>query len=224
MEHLQIHNWDKWQTYRKDRGQPPWIKVHRRIMRNPEWVSLTDAERGQLVAIWLLAADHDGVIPASPELIQKLCFMTKPPNLNKFIQLSFLSSNGCQDGVKMASSGSQDDTPKAKAKAKAEADKNIYGDHVKLTTKERQKLDDDFGTEGALKLIEKLDHYLGADLKRLKKYTSHNHVLRGWVADGLNLQHKRAGPTRITCPSCKQDLVKSDLKDGKCPVCGRKIP
>ena len=58
-------NWDKWQTYRKDRGQPPWIKIHRRLMRNPEWVSLTDAERGQLVSMWLLAADHDGVKLAS---------------------------------------------------------------------------------------------------------------------------------------------------------------
>jgi len=59
-------------------------------MRNPEWVSLSDAERGQLVAIWLLAADHDGVIPASMNLIQKLCFMTDEPNVNKFIELDFI--------------------------------------------------------------------------------------------------------------------------------------
>ena len=93
MKYLKIVNWDKWQTYRKDRGQPPWIKIHRRLLRNPEWVSLTDAERGQLVVIWLLAADHDGVIPASPEIIQKLCFMSEQPNLNKFIGLGFIKDN-----------------------------------------------------------------------------------------------------------------------------------
>jgi len=102
MEYLKITNWEKWQTYRSDRGQPPWIKIHRCVMRNPEWVSLSDAERGQLVAIWLLAADHDGVIPASAALIQKLCYMSKEPNLSKFNELGFINGN-------MASSGRQDD-------------------------------------------------------------------------------------------------------------------
>ena len=93
MDYIKIVNWDKWQSYRKDRGQPPWIKMHRCLMRNPEWISLTDAERGQLVAIWLLAADHDGVIPASPDLIKKICFMTKAPNLKKLEELGFLDAN-----------------------------------------------------------------------------------------------------------------------------------
>ena len=117
MEYLKIRNWDKWQTYRSDRGQPPWIKIHRRIMRNPEWISLSDAERGQLVSIWLLAADRDGVFPASVELIQKICFMTSELNINKFIELGFI----CQDGVKMTSEGRQGDQPKAEAKAEAKA-------------------------------------------------------------------------------------------------------
>ena len=86
MEYLSIRNWDKWQTYRSDRGQPPWIKIHRCVMRNPEWVSLTDSERGQLVAIWLLAADQNGVIPAPPELIKKLCFMESIPDIDKLIE------------------------------------------------------------------------------------------------------------------------------------------
>ena len=87
---LRIRNWDRWQSYRRDRGQPPWIKVHREVMRNIEWVGMTDAQRGQLVAIWLLAADHDGAIPASPGLVQKLCFMSEPPDLNFFIEQGFI--------------------------------------------------------------------------------------------------------------------------------------
>lgn len=111
MEYLTIRNWDKWQTYRKDRGQPPWIKLHRCVMRDPQWVSLTDAERGQLVAIWLLAADHDGVIPASPELIQKLCYMNKQPDLNKFTDLGFIVDGWRQCDVTAASTGRQHDQP-----------------------------------------------------------------------------------------------------------------
>src|SRR5690606_6746155 len=57
-----------------------------------DWVSLTDAQRGQLVAIWLLAADHDGVIPASPEIIKKLCFMDSEPDLQVFIDHGFIEA------------------------------------------------------------------------------------------------------------------------------------
>ena len=108
---LKIKNWDRWQSYRKDRGQPPWIKIHRCVMRNPEWVSLSDAERGQLVSIWLLAADRDGVIPASPEIIQKLCFMDGVPNLNKFIELDFIKSNGCHVDANLTPTRRQCDQP-----------------------------------------------------------------------------------------------------------------
>ena len=93
MEYVKIKNWNKWQTYRKDRGQPPWIKIHRCVMRNPDWVSLSDAERGQLISLWLLAADHNGAIPASPSLLQKLCFMSTEPNINKFKELSFIDGD-----------------------------------------------------------------------------------------------------------------------------------
>jgi hypothetical protein len=80
-------------------------------MRNPEWVSLSDAERGQLVSIWLLAADRDGVIPASPDVISKLCFMDGPPNLNKFIELDFIESNGCHIDATLTPPRRQGDQP-----------------------------------------------------------------------------------------------------------------
>ena len=115
MNELRIRNWDKWQSYRKDRGQPPWIKIHRRLMRNPEWVSLTDAQRGQLVAIWLLAGDRDGVIPASPILLKKLCFMDSEPDVKLLIEKEFIDPppDGCHLDAALASDWRQDDQPKA---------------------------------------------------------------------------------------------------------------
>jgi len=88
---IKINNWSKWQSYRADRGQPPWIKIHREVMRKVEWVGMNDAQRGQLVAMWLLAADRDGVIPASPSIIQKLCFMDSEPDIDFFIEQGFIS-------------------------------------------------------------------------------------------------------------------------------------
>lgn len=90
---MKIKNWDRWQNYRKDRGAPPWIKIQCKLLRNPEWVSLTDAQRGQLVAMWLLAADSSGEIPSDPAIIKKLCHLDKEPDLKSFVQKGFLESD-----------------------------------------------------------------------------------------------------------------------------------
>ena len=116
-DRLNIRNWDKWQSYRRDRGQPPWIKVHREIMRNIEWVGMTDAQRGQLVAIWLLAADHDGVIPASPELVQKLCFMSEKPDLKFFMDQGFIEHDAT-----LASERRQNDQPETETETETETE------------------------------------------------------------------------------------------------------
>lgn len=120
---LKIRNWDKWQSYRKDRGQPPWIKVHRTLMRDPGWVALTDAQRGQLVAIWMLAADHDGVIPASPALIRKLCFMDSDPDLQTLTDHGFIEGRRRIDAI-VTPAGRQPDQPETE-KRRVEAEKNV---------------------------------------------------------------------------------------------------
>lgn len=117
MDYLRIRNWDKWQSYRKDRGQPPWIKLHRELLRNPEWVLLTDAQRGQLVVIWLLAADRNGVIPASPKLIQKLGLMDEEPDIKLFIEHGFI-----ERGVSAASPRRQDDRTESDTETEADTD------------------------------------------------------------------------------------------------------
>ena len=106
MEQLKIRNWDKWQSYRKDRHQPPWIKLHRCVMRDPDWVAMSDAQRGQLVAMWLLAADRGGVIPASASVIKKLCYLDDEPDLKYFIDNEFLV-----DDANVASTWRQSDAP-----------------------------------------------------------------------------------------------------------------
>ena len=96
MRTLTVTNWERWQSYRSDRGQPPWIKVHRTVLRNPEWTMLTDAQRGQLVQIWILAADKGGVIevPDSVNIvafIQSVCCMKSEPDLQALVSHRFIS-------------------------------------------------------------------------------------------------------------------------------------
>jgi len=64
-------------------------------MTNSEWVSLSDAEKGQLVSMWILASDKSGFIPDDAKLVQRMAMLDGVPNLNKFIKLGFLVST-CQ--------------------------------------------------------------------------------------------------------------------------------
>lgn len=126
---IRIRNWEKWQSYRSDRGQPPWIKIHREVMRNPDWVALTDAQKGQLVSLWILGADRGGIIPSDPILLQRLCYLESPPDLQLFTQLGFLegdvkvASEWRQGDANPAPNGSQRDTLARSREAEAEAEK-----------------------------------------------------------------------------------------------------
>jgi len=108
---MRVTNWEKWQSYRSDRGTPPWIKVHRNLHSNSEWAEMTDSEKGQLLSIWLLAADKSGSFPDDSTLIQKMCMMDNAPDLNRFKELGFIEEGGCQGDVKAASTEGQDDVP-----------------------------------------------------------------------------------------------------------------
>ena len=94
---LTVVDWAQWQSYRSDRGQPPWVKVYRRLQRNPKWVSLSDGQRGQLVSVWLLAADHDGTIEAPAgtlvAFIERVCALSDPLDLEALTAAGFLLWN-----------------------------------------------------------------------------------------------------------------------------------
>ena len=90
MNYLKIKNWDKFQTFRKDRGTPPWIKVYNSLLSNSEWVQLSDAEKGQLISMWLIASTRDGQISDCPKILRKTCMLDAEPNLQRFKDLGLL--------------------------------------------------------------------------------------------------------------------------------------
>jgi hypothetical protein len=88
MEYLEVANWDKFQHYKKD--NPTWIKLYVNLFRDADWAMLTDAQRGQMVMIWMLASARKGQIPACPKMVKRLCIMDSEPDLNLFISLGFI--------------------------------------------------------------------------------------------------------------------------------------
>ena len=119
---MRVHGWDKWQTYRTDRNAPPWIKVHRNALSSPKWVGLSDVQRGQLINIWLLAADHDGWVPCDPLMLQKLAQLQHLPDLQTFDSLGFFDY-WRQHDVNMTSTRRQHDAPETETETETETDK-----------------------------------------------------------------------------------------------------
>lgn len=120
MNYLQVKDWDEHQSYRKDRGTPPWIKIHRRLMTSAKWAALTDSEKGQLVSLWIAAADKDGRIPADPLVLRKICMLDETPNINKFIDLGFLLLE-CQPSDNQVTTNRQpNDAPETETEAETD--------------------------------------------------------------------------------------------------------
>jgi hypothetical protein len=102
-------------------------------MSDPSWALLTDDEKGQLVSIWIIAADKKGVIPADPRILRKICLLDNEPNVNRFMELGFLEpegqpesdklkDNGCQRDVNVTSSGCQSDAPETETETETETE------------------------------------------------------------------------------------------------------
>ena len=88
MKYLKVKNWKEYQHY-KDRN-PPWIKLHRKILNDRNFMQLPTASRGLLLCLWVLAAEEDGYILYDEE---ELRFRLRLPEL-QLSDLDFLVECG----------------------------------------------------------------------------------------------------------------------------------
>jgi len=117
MKYLSVPNLDKHQHY-KDR-RPPWIKLHASLLQDYEFSLLTDSEKYQIIAIWLLASQLNNKIPDNSSW---LCgqIQASKINLKKFKELRMLEDHASN----MLSGCYQDapDWPIVETEAEAEAE------------------------------------------------------------------------------------------------------
>ena len=121
MEYLKVKNWEEYQHY-KDRN-PPWIKLHVRILKDRKFISLSSASRGLLMQLWILASEHGGEIPYDLDEIQ---FQLRDDTvtmdqLNVLIDKGFLKN--CKQELARATTMQADAVPETETETETEEEK-----------------------------------------------------------------------------------------------------
>ena len=100
-----VKNWKKFQHF-KDR-RPPWIKLYRDLLDDPDWHELSGDEAKALVMIWLVASENDGNLPDN----RKLAFRLRIDEGQVETHLKYLSHWLDLDDIDAASSQYPSDPP-----------------------------------------------------------------------------------------------------------------
>ncbi len=88
MNTYRVKNWREFQHYAH--RDPPWIKLHFRMLSSRDWVTLDDASRVLAIACMLIASRNQGLIEDDPEYIQRVAYLKKPPDFKPLIKCGFL--------------------------------------------------------------------------------------------------------------------------------------
>lgn len=105
---LLIKNWAKFQHF-KDRT-PPWVKLYRELLDDPDWHELDGETSKVLIGLWLIASEdetHQGMLPE----VRKLAFRLRMKESQLNQALTKLSHWLIQTDITVISSGYQSDAP-----------------------------------------------------------------------------------------------------------------
>jgi len=115
-----IKGWVKFQHF-KDR-RPPWIKLYRDILEDPDWHDLDGDTAKILVALWLIASEDDQQEGRLPDA-RRLAFRLRISESKVNQALTKLSHWLEQDGINTISSGYQVDAPETETETETKKEK-----------------------------------------------------------------------------------------------------
>jgi len=146
---IRIKNWSKHQHF-KDRT-PPWIKLYRDILDDPDWHELDGDSSKMLVSLWLIASEdetHQGVLPD----MRRLAFRLRITESQLKQRLTKLSHWLIHDDIDVISEGHQGDAPETEGETEksrsaepkssavirpADVDEQVWKDWIALRKSKR---------------------------------------------------------------------------------------
>ena len=122
----QIKNWQKFQHF-KDR-RPPWIKLYRDLLEDPEYFALNGESAKYLILLWLLASEDkekQGYLPDIKTISFRLHMnVMRVEELMESLSHYILK----HDDIKAISQRYQDDTPETETEGETEKRKIVHFD------------------------------------------------------------------------------------------------
>ena len=116
---MKVKNWQDFQHF-KDR-RPPWIKLYREILDDPDWHSLSGDDAKTLIMIWLLASEDKAMEGNIPDL-RTVAFRLRSTESKVNQSLTKLSKWLYQDDINMISSCHQVDIPETETETEKRRD------------------------------------------------------------------------------------------------------
>lgn len=114
---MRVKDWKKFQHF-KDR-RPPWIKLYRDLLDDPQYHALDGDSAKTLTLLWLLASEYDGYLPD----ISVISFRLRMPEDKVKKQISKLNHWLVSDDINAISDVYQSDIPEGEIETEGEADK-----------------------------------------------------------------------------------------------------
>ena len=154
MQFITIKNFEKFQHYR-DR-KPPWIKLYRDLLADDRLFDLSEADRFQLIGLFIIASQHDNLIPNKPAWLRSELRINRPISLKSLIASGWIEVvEQDASGALAASKGIADckhepivETEKRRDREETEAETYLpHGEFgwAKLTATQEGKLRDHLG-------------------------------------------------------------------------------
>lgn len=210
-----IKGWAKFQHF-KDR-RPPWIKLYREILEDPDWHDLDGDTAKVLVALWLLASedeDQEGKLPEA----RRLAFRLRMSETKVTQALSKLSHWLEQDDINVISDGHQDDAPETEKRQIKETDKRQSNTGVPQPTGVSDQVWSDFLAHRKAKKAAVTNTVIAQMVKQaeLCDWTLERVLIecctRGWT--GFNAEWINKSNGGQTRPHSKEDFDKIDYGTG----------
>jgi hypothetical protein len=116
-----IKNWRKFQHFKNRR--PPWIKLYRDLLDDPEWHDLDPAAAKLLVTLWLLASEDEKQEGRLPDL-KTIAFRLRLTEKEAKQRLAQVSNWLDQDDITTISPRYQDGSPETETETETELERD----------------------------------------------------------------------------------------------------
>jgi hypothetical protein len=197
---IMIKDWNKFQHF-KDRT-PPWVKLYRDILDDPDWHCLDGDSAKTLVMLWLIASEdetHEGKLPDS----RRLAFRLRITEHELKQVLNKLNHWLISDDIAAISPGYRRDAPETETETETETeiDKPVSAKRANRSS----RLTSDFEpNETAVKIASELgvsvseelpgfiDHHIG----RGTTMSDWQAAFRTWIRNAKKFGEKNSGSPR----------------------------